>query len=48
MKFTMPVMSIGWFIALAVAIAVFVLWLMGRMDNQSAVLFGGLALSRLL
>lgn len=48
MKFAMPAVSVGWIIALIILVAVFVLWLMGRMDAQSALLYGGLALARLL
>lgn len=50
MEFKMagPVFSIGWFIALLVVIAVFVLFLVGQIEPTPALLIGGCALSRLL
>ncbi len=39
---------LGWFIALLVLIAVFVLWLVHAITPQMAALIGALALARLL
>lgn len=40
--------GIGWFIALLVLIAVFVLVLTGKMDTLNGLLIGGLAVARLI
>jgi len=40
--------GLGWFIALLVLIAVFILAIVGKMNSRDALLFGSLALSRLI
>lgn len=48
MNIQLPSGGVGWVLALAVFIAAMVLWLIGKLPAQLALLIGGCALARLL
>lgn len=47
-KIALPAISLGWIIALVILVLVIVLWAVGQLAPMDALLFGGLALARLL
>lgn len=44
----MPVISVGWVLALLVLLMAIVLWVIGRIDPVEALMFVGLSLARLV